>query len=56
MGIETPRLAMTIVPTSAAELRRMAEMRPNRIPDEQGEDECEDGQLDLREGARSGRL
>ena len=31
-GIETPRLATTIVPTSTAELRREAEMMPSVMP------------------------
>ena len=31
-GMETPMLAIIIVPTSAAELRRMAETRPRSRP------------------------
>ena len=45
-GVETPRLAMTIVPASTGELRRVAEMRPRVIPTIVGEQERDDRQLD----------
>ena len=53
-GIETPRLAPTIVATSVVELRRSAEMRPSGTPTDRGEQQRVDGQLDgRRAGARS---
>ena len=47
-GIDTPRLAKTIVPTSAGELRRYAEMSPSGTPTTDGEDHRQDRQLDGR--------
>src|SRR5688500_898379 len=58
-GIETPRLANSMVPTSIGELRLVADSRP-RVAHDRGEGEREQGQLerdgqaldeDLRDGS-----